>query len=154
LTTHVERSWVPSAIRFCFVYALPFMVFQIPTSMTVAQNANFQDKAHSIDPFMAADSGSNVFIGPTLPFGMVKPGPDMEIGENDANAGWAGTGNIRGFSQTHVSGTGGGAKYGNVLIQPMVGNPVASGYDSQRSEERPRSACTVWNWRDTASRLK
>ena len=24
----------------------------------------------------------------------------MNIGENDANAGWAGTGNIRGFSQT------------------------------------------------------
>ncbi len=68
--------------------------------MAVAQSAKLQDKAHSIDPFTAADSGGNVFVGPTLPFGMVKPDPDMNIGENDANAGWAGTGNIRGFSQT------------------------------------------------------
>ena len=44
-------------------------------------------------------------------------------------------GNIGGFSQTHVSGTGGGAKYGNVL-QPTVGAPMANGYDSPRSEER------------------
>jgi predicted alpha-1,2-mannosidase len=113
-----------------------FMNFLILASMAVAQSANTQDKAHSIDPFTAADNGGNVFVGPTLPFGMAKPGPDMNIGKNDANAGWAGTGNIRGFSQTHVSGTGGGAKYGNVLIQPTVGAPVASGYDSPRSEER------------------
>ena len=98
--------------------------------MAVAQSAKPRDKAHSIDPFIAADSGGNVFVGPTLPFGMVKPGPDMNIGENYANAGWAGTGNIRGFSQTHVSGTGGGAKYGNVMVQPTVGVPASSGYDT------------------------
>lgn len=111
------------------------MVLSVAAVTAVAQSTNLQDKAHSIDPFTAADSGGNVFVGPTLPFGMAKPGPDMNIGENDANAGWAGTGDIRGFSQTHVSGTGGGAKYGNVLIQPTVGAPAASGYDSPRSEE-------------------
>jgi predicted alpha-1,2-mannosidase len=89
----------------------------------------------NVDPFTAADNGGNVFVGPALPFGMAKPGPDMNVGENDANAGWAGTGAIRGFSQTHVSGTGGGAKYGNVLVQPTVGDPVASGYDSPRADE-------------------
>lgn len=111
------------------------MVLSVAAVTAVAQSTNLQDKAHSIDPFTAADSGGNVFVGPMLPFGMAKPGPDMNIGENDANAGWAGTGDIRGFSQTHVSGTGGGAKYGNVLIQPTVGAPAASGYDSSRSEE-------------------
>jgi predicted alpha-1,2-mannosidase len=29
---------------------------------------------------------------------------------------------VTGFSQTHVSGTGGGQKYGNILIQPFCGN--------------------------------
>lgn len=115
--------------------ALLSIMLSIPAVLAGAQGANLQDKAHSIDPFTAADSGGNVFVGPTVPFGMAKPGPDMDIGENDANAGWAGTGDIRGFSQIHVSGTGGGAKYGNVLIQPMVGAPVASGYGSPRSEE-------------------
>jgi predicted alpha-1,2-mannosidase len=135
LATHVERSWAVRADRFVFLFVLLFMTIHVPARMAAAQNAIPQDKAHSIDPFIAADSGGNVFVGPTLPFGMAKPGPDMDAGKDDANAGWAGTGNIRGFSQTHVSGTGGGAKYGNVLIQPTVGAPVSSGYDSPRSEE-------------------
>lgn len=112
------------------------MSADIPAGTAVAQTMQPQDKAHAIDPFTAAASGGNVFVGPTLPFGMAKPGPDMNIGENDANAGWAATGDIRGFSQTHVSGTGGGAKYGNVLIQPTVGAPASSAYDSPRSEEK------------------
>lgn len=112
------------------------MSADIPAGTAVAQTMQPQDKAHAIDPFTAAASGGNVFVGPTLPFGMAKPGPDMKIGENDANAGWAATGDIRGFSQTHVSGTGGGAKYGNVLIQPTVGAPASSAYDSPRSEEK------------------
>ena len=136
MTTRVEQPWVSSANRGTFLCAIFFITFQILANIAVAQSPKLQDKAHSIDPFTAADSGGNVFVGPTLPFGMVKPGPDMDISENDANAGWAGTGNIRGFSQTHVSGTGGGAKYGNVLIQPTVGAPAASGYDSPRSEEK------------------
>ena len=118
-----------------FLCGLLFMSADIPAGIAVAQTVEPQDKAHAIDPFTAAASGGNVFVGPTLPFGMAKPGPDMNIGENDANAGWAATGDIRGFSQTHVSGTGGGAKYGNVLIQPTVGAPASSGYDSPRSEE-------------------
>ena len=70
---------------------------------------------------LGVDGGGNVFIGPTLPFGMAKPGPDY--GNNEGNAGWKATGNLNGFSQLHVSGTGGGAKYGNISIQPMVGKP-------------------------------
>ena len=125
MATNVERSWALRANRFTFLFVLLFITSLVPASVADAQSAKPQDKAHSIDPFIAADSGGNVFVGPTLPFGMAKPGPDMNTGEDDANAGWAGTGDIRGFSQTHVSGTGGGAKYGNVLIQPTVGAPVS-----------------------------
>lgn len=68
---------------------------------------------------LGADNGGNVFVGPTLPYGMAKPGPDY--GDNQANSGWDAKGNLNGFSQLHVSGTGGGAKYGNILVQPMMG---------------------------------
>ena len=32
--------------------------------------------AAEIDPMLGADGGGNVFVGPTLPYGMAKPGPD------------------------------------------------------------------------------
>jgi predicted alpha-1,2-mannosidase len=135
LSIYIERGKTRSTGYRVLCCVLFLVILSIPAMTASAQDANPKDKAHSIDPFTGADSGGNVFVGPTLPFGMAKPGPDMNIGENDANAGWAESGDIGGFNQTHVSGTGGGAKYGNVLIQPTVGAPAASGYDSPRSEE-------------------
>src|SRR5438309_3064419 len=85
----------------------------ITAALLAAQNSS------EIDPMLGADKGGNVFVGPTLPFGMAKPGPDY--GLNEANAGWMATGKLNGFSQLHVSGTGGGGKYGNISIQPMLG---------------------------------
>ena len=93
--------------------------------------------ARSVDPFLGASGGGNVFPGPAVPFGMIKPGPDMvPDGEDDANAGWDATRDIRGFSQTHVSGTGGGAKYGNILVQPTTGEPSPLDSQSPRADEK------------------
>ena len=89
--------------------------------------------ASSVDPFLGIEGGGNTLPGPSLPFGMIKPGPD--VGPNQANSGWEPTGRINGFSQTHVSGTGGGPKYGNILVQPTVGPIQADGYGSDRSDE-------------------
>jgi predicted alpha-1,2-mannosidase len=86
--------------------------------LLAATLANAQNAAE-VDPMLGADGGGNVFVGPTLPYGMAKPGPDY--GDNEANAGWKANGNLNGFSQLHVSGTGGGPKYGNILLQPMSG---------------------------------
>ena len=33
--------------------------------------------APSVDPLLGASGGGNVFPGPVVPFGMIKPGPDM-----------------------------------------------------------------------------
>jgi predicted alpha-1,2-mannosidase len=90
--------------------------------------------ANRVDPFLGVEGGGNTIPGPSLPFGMIKPGPD--VGSNEANSGWEATGDINGFSQTHVSGTGGGPKYGNILVQPTVGIPVAAGYSSPRENEQ------------------
>ena len=78
--------------------------------------------AKLVDPFLGASGGGNVFPGPVVPFGEIKPGPDMAApAAHDPNAGWNANDDIRGFSQTHVSGTGGGAKYGNILVIPTTG---------------------------------
>ncbi len=78
-----------------------------------------------VDPSIGSEGEGRVFIGPCAPFGMAKPGPDCV---SMPNAGWAPMPQVvKGFSQTHVSGTGGGQKYGNVLIQPIkVGDSPAS----------------------------
>ena len=89
------------------------LLVQLATVLLHAQ------KSSDVDPMLGADKGGNVFVGPTLPFGMVKPGPDY--GDNEGNAGWEASGALNGFSQLHVSGTGGGPKYGNILVQPMMG---------------------------------
>ena len=92
-----------------------------------------------IDPRIGSLGEGHVFTGPSLPFGMIKPGPD--IGNNDANPGWRPDGPLNGFSQTHVSGTGGGAKYGNILLQPTTGQPNSDAdISSPRREERQEVA--------------
>lgn len=99
----------------------------------VAVIAHAQRPVQSVDVFLGSANGGNVFVGATLPFGMVKAGPD--IGDNTGNAGWLPTGEINGFSQTHVSGTGGGAKYGNILVQPVTGDVRFESTSSPRSDE-------------------
>ena len=63
-----------------------------------------------IDPFVGSEGPGNVFVGPSTPFGMAKPGPDVHL---RANSGYNADLNLPllGFSQVHVSGTGGGPKY-------------------------------------------
>ena len=73
-----------------------------------------------VDPRIGSEGVGRTFPGPSMPFGMCKPGPDCTV---KPNAGWAPMPEeVTGFSQTHVSGTGGGQKYGNILIQPFIGN--------------------------------
>jgi len=76
-----------------------------------------------VDPRIGSVGVGRTFPGPCMPYGMVKPGPDCTV---KPNAGWAPMPEVvTGFSQTHVSGTGGGQKYGNILIQPLAGNTPA-----------------------------
>lgn len=86
-----------------------------------------------VDPYIGSEGGGHVFVGATVPFGMVKAGPD--VGDNTGNGGWLPDGPVNGFSQTHVSGTGGGAKYGNILVQPTVGEVLPEDHGSPRAAE-------------------
>ena len=113
-------------MRTLLVSALSPLVFAA-ASLLHAQTAQ------EIDPMLGADKGGNVFVGPTLPFGMAKPGPDY--GGNESNAGWEVKGDLHGFSQLHVSGTGGGPKYGNILGQAQAGKADPAHASSAREDE-------------------
>ena len=57
------------------------------------------------------------FPGATLPFSLVKPGPDTEMRRNYLHASY-----ITGFSQLHISGTGGNAQSAVLGIMPTTGD--------------------------------
>jgi predicted alpha-1,2-mannosidase len=115
-------------VRFLKTAAFGFLAASFGAALVLAGNADF------VDPAIGTRDGGNTTIGPSLPFGMIKPGPDT--GGNDQNSGYSFGANINGFSQTHVSGTGGGAKYGNILLQPTVGPLEIKDVGSPPEDER------------------
>ena len=85
-----------------------------------------------VDPLIGSEGLGRVFIGPSCPFGMVKPSPDCTTAPN---SGWLPMpARVDGFAQTHVSGTGGGPKYGNILIMPYACFSPAETFDYRTSE--------------------
>lgn len=98
-----------------------------------AQRTPVRTAISYVDPFIGTESDGNVFPGASLPFGMVKLGPDC--GDRTRNQGYAADGAIQGFSHVHVSGTGGGPKYGNLLVMPFSGTSQRTDFSSARSNE-------------------
>ena len=86
-----------------------------------------------VDPRIGSEGLGRVFVGPSCPFGMVKPSPDCTTAPN---SGWLPMPErVDGFSQVHVSGTGGGPKYGNILLMPFAEFDPAETYDYRRYED-------------------
>jgi predicted alpha-1,2-mannosidase len=84
------------------------------------------------DPFVGTENGGNIVPGAQVPFGFVHASPDTE---RPTTAGYNPFENIHGFSQTHVSGTGGASKYGNFLTTPLVGKLRVDNLGSPKAEE-------------------
>jgi predicted alpha-1,2-mannosidase len=85
----------------------------------VAYSLVAQNNSKFVNTFISTDGTGHTFPGPSLPFGMVQPGPDNNI------AGWNHTSGYQykdtlllGFSQTRFSGTGIG-EMGNILLLPF-----------------------------------
>ena len=86
-----------------------------------------------VDPCIGSEGLGRVFIGPSCPFGMVKPSPDCTT---SPNSGWLPMpARVDGFSQVHVSGTGGGPKYGNILLMPFASFCPEETFDYRDYEE-------------------
>ncbi|KAI1433291.1 glycoside hydrolase family 92 protein [Xylaria sp. CBS 124048] len=84
------------------------------------------DLTQFVLPSVGDANGGNTFPGISLPFGIVKLGPDVYTG-TDSYSGYQQTGELTGFSLLHESGTGGAPKYGVVSQMPVPGiisNPL------------------------------
>lgn len=106
----------------------------LAASFLLAINSSAQQNVHQyVDPMIGSEGVGRVFIGPSCPYGMVKPSPDCT---SSPNSGWLPEPKeVTGFSQVHVSGTGGGPKYGNILIMPFSGALDKMDQTSFRAEE-------------------
>ncbi|MEK4514752.1 GH92 family glycosyl hydrolase [Paenibacillus sp. FSL H8-0122] len=74
-----------------------------------------------VDPFIGVDGENNCLCGPYLPNSIVRLGPDTL--PPHLSHGYDSSRPIIRFSHTHVSGTGGGGRYGNVGFTPYTGMP-------------------------------
>jgi predicted alpha-1,2-mannosidase len=89
------------------------------------------DHASDVDPFIGSDWFGEVFVGATMPFGMVKVGPDVR--DYGYRKGFQSTGDIRGFSHLHLSG--GSGKYENVRVIATTGDLEPGAFHSPRANE-------------------
>lgn len=133
MKSHIRNHSFNARAHACILRCLfTLCTFQFSFLTSLAQSVT-----DYVDPRIGSDGLGRVFIGPCMPFGMIKPSPDCGTGNNP---GWGPMPQaVSGFSQTHVSGTGGGPKYGNILIRPF------SGPDQHRATEDIRLgyyACT------------
>jgi predicted alpha-1,2-mannosidase len=87
-------------------------------SYAISNATNTETYTNYVDCFLGVEQG-NVFPGAALPFGLVRLGPDVLVPQ--PTSGYKSNQAIKGFSHLHTSGTGGGGRYGNVLIMPQVG---------------------------------
>ncbi len=83
------------------------------------------DPVAYVDPFIGTDDGGNTFPGAVTPFGMLSWSPETTVGDptrRPAPGGYAFEApRIRGFSLTHLSGTGCRGASGDVPILPWAG---------------------------------
>jgi predicted alpha-1,2-mannosidase len=104
-----------------------------------AQGRSGRSPVSYVDPFVGADGGGNTVPGAAVPFGFANPSPDT-LPNPDPNS-WATNGYesdrpVIGFSQTHVSGTGGEGKYGNFRVTPQAGDVNPQDLASPKTDER------------------
>ena len=101
-----------------------------------AWDGTWADDVDRVDVFIGTVNEGNVFPGACRPFGLVQASPDT--GSGIVPSGYKSTdGTIRGFSQTHLNGTGCPA-LGDISLMPFVGDEPGPlhlhGYD--RASER------------------
>jgi predicted alpha-1,2-mannosidase len=84
-----------------------------------------------VDMLIGTAQQGHTIVSPARPFAMVKPGPDTELRRNYLHAKY-----ITGFSQLHISGTGGNAQSAVLGIMPTTGTIKVNPYE-YRSEFNP-----------------
>jgi predicted alpha-1,2-mannosidase len=106
------------------------MALLVAGTSVPAQQARPLDLAN---PFLGVDNGGNTVPGAQVPFGFVSLSPDTTHG---STSGYDSDGLIVGFSHTHVSGTGGGSKYGNFRVTPAIGDDAWGNLAFPKADEQ------------------
>ena len=100
--------------------SIAFLLFLLSVSVSAT------DILSRTSVFWGTDGG-NVFPGVSVPFGMVKLGPEVRAAWQPTS-GYVSNEAIVGFSHTRTSGTGGSPRYGNFLFMPQVDSMRLNGY--------------------------
>lgn len=101
------------------------------------------DPVTYVNPRIGVTGGGNCLIGPYLPLGLARPGPDSEPPQ--PTNGFDPTRPITGFSQMHVSGTGGASRYGTIQVRPFTGDLRCRTTPSAHSG--PKASCGYYGCR-------
>src|SRR5579883_2699450 len=122
------------AVQYLLAIHQPLIVFrigqrQLITAMALTGLKGYYFLLHAVDPFIGVDDPGNCLCGPYLPFSLIRLGPDTLVPQ--PTNGYRSNRPIIRFSHTHVSGTGGGGRYGNIGITPFIGLPrfALDGYE-------------------------
>jgi predicted alpha-1,2-mannosidase len=95
-----------------------------------ASPARVEDPSARVNPFIGTANGGNTFPGAVLPFGMLQWSPETSRGDATRAAAPGGYAydarRIRGFSLTHLSGTGCRGASGDIPFMPHVGAVTSS----------------------------
>lgn len=120
----IRRSSITRQGFSIIIFAIAVILF--------AQHARAERLVDYVDPFIGTGGDGfgvgSAFPGPSLPFGMVKPGPDTST-DGKAPGFYHCAGyyykdkQIRGFSHNRMHGTG-VADYGNIMLMPATGDPL------------------------------
>jgi len=83
-------------------------------------NLGAQDNSKFVNVFIGTDGTGHTFPGPSMPFGMVQPGPDNQAEDWNHTSGYQFRDTVlSGFSQTRLSGTG-ISELGDILLMPFA----------------------------------
>ncbi len=100
-----------------------------------------------VDPLIGSGGHGHVFVGATVPFGMVQLGPTSIPQQWDWTSGYhASDSTVIGFSHTHLSGTGIGDLF-DVTVMPVVGEVNYA----RGTEDDPESG--LWSYADRTSEV-
>ncbi len=90
-----------------------------------------------VNPFIGTDGTGHTFPGPSMPFGMVQPGPDNTDQGWDYTSGYQlKDSTIIGFSNTRASGTG-ISEFGDILLFPFTESNTAFKTKKLQEEAEP-----------------
>jgi len=119
--TRVSRPWSG---------ALLFLLAGCLWACAAPPDVSQADLARYVDPFIGTANGGNTYPGAVVPFGMVAWSPETTRGDPTRRPAPGGyqydATRVRGFSLTHLSGTGCRGASGDVPILPFVGEVTAS----------------------------